>query len=129
MDPPGFDTLASWIPGGTTKEIEQQPVRQSPESGRAITSTRRKADSSVDVRRLEATRQAKVTAAKVSLQEAKSLLTEARARAQSLESTQKKANAEAKEAEKLAREAEQRLEKQELRRQSQLDTHKASRLS
>ena len=111
MDPPGFDTLTSWIPGGTTKEIEHQRVRQSPESGRATTSTRRKADSSVDVRRLEATRQAKVTAAKVSLQEAKSLLTEARAGAQSLESAQKKANAEAKEAEKHAREVEQRFEK------------------
>lgn len=90
VDPPGFESLAS---------------------AGVATSTKRKAEPAAQVRKLEETRQARIAAAKVSLQEAKRLLNEARARAQSLEAAQKKASAEVKEAEKQRREAEERLEK------------------
>ncbi len=113
VDPPGFESLASLIPGAGMRELREEPaqVTSSQKSGRAATSTRRKAEPAADVRQLEETRQASIAAAKVSLQDAKSLLIEARARAQSLEAAQKKANAEAKEAEKQRREAEERFEK------------------
>jgi hypothetical protein len=113
VDPPGFESFASLIPGASMTERTKEPgrVTQSQESGRGATSTRRKAESPADVRQFEETRQARIAAAKASLQEAKRLLTDARARAQSLEAAQKKAYAEAKDAEKHRREAEQRFEK------------------
>jgi DNA repair exonuclease SbcCD ATPase subunit len=113
VDPPGFESLASLISGASMTERTKEPARvtQSQESGRAATSTRRKAESAADVRQLEETRQAKIAAAKVSLQEAKGLLIEARARAQSLEAAQKKTYAEAKDAEKHRHEAEEHFEK------------------
>jgi hypothetical protein len=99
VDPPSFESLASLMSGG--RSIEPAPVK----SGGATT---KKATVIADVRKLH---QAKIAAAKVSLQDAKRSLNDARVRAQSLESAQKKANAEAKDAEKYRREAEQRLEK------------------
>lgn len=113
VDPPGFDSLASWIPASGMKERTTEPTRvpSSQKSGRAATSTGRKVETAADVRQLEAARQAKLAAAKASLQEAKNLLSEARARAKSLEAAQKKAYAEAKEAEKQRREAEARFDK------------------
>lgn len=113
VDPPGFESLASLIPGASMTERTKEPawVTQSRDSGRAATSTRRKAEAAADVRQLEETRQARIAAAKASLQEAKRLLTDARARAQSLEAAQKKAYAEAKDAEKHRRDAEERFEK------------------
>ena len=113
VDPPGFESLASWVPGASMTERTKEPAwtTQSQESGRAATSKRRKGESAADVRQLEQTRQARIVDAKVSLQEAKGLLIEARARAQSLQAAQKKAIAEAKDAEKLRREAEERFEK------------------
>lgn len=111
VDPPGFESLASLIPGAGMTERTKEPARitQSKESGRSATS--RKAESA-DVRQLEQMRQARIAAAKASLQEAKRKLTDARARAQSLEAAQKKAYAEAKEAEKHRREAEERFKKE-----------------
>ena len=113
VDPPGFESLASMIPGASRTERTKEPPRvtQSRESGRAATSTRRKAESAAEVSQLEETRQARVAAAKVSLQEAKRLQVDARARAQSLEAALKKADAEAKDAEKHRREAEERFER------------------
>ena len=122
VDPPGFESLGSFIPGAGMTELTEKPARVPPpqkaersqrsqKPGSAATNTGRKVAPAVDVRQLEETRQASIAAAKVSLQEAKSLLIEARARAQSLEAAQKKANAEAKEAEKQRREAEERFEK------------------
>src|ERR1051325_106066 len=97
VDPPGFESLASLMSGGGS--IFPAPVKAS---------TAKKATVIADVRKLQ---QAKIAAAKVSLQDARRSLSDARARAQSLESAHRKANAEAKEAEKYRREAEQRLEK------------------
>lgn len=93
VDPPSFEVLASLMSGtGAAKRSEEPAPR------------RTKTTNAAEVKRLEEARRAKISAAKVSLQEAKRALSEARARAQSLEAVQKKANIE-------AREAEQRLEK------------------
>jgi hypothetical protein len=92
LDPPSFDSLASLMSGvGAAEEIDEPvaPARKS----------------SANVRRLEEARRAKITDAKVTLQDAKKSLSEARARVQSLESAQKKANAEVKEAEKILEKA------------------------
>ena len=113
VDPPGFESLASFVPTAGMRELGEESSRatSSQKSGRDATSTRRKAKPAADVRLFEETRQARIAAAKASLQAAKSLLIEARARAQSLEAAQKKAYAEAKQAEKQRREAEERFEK------------------
>ena len=115
VDPPGFDSFASLIPGAGITKMTEEAVRvaSSQKSGRAP-GPRRKAESASDTGRHEQTRQARIAAAKVSLQEAKSLLSEERARAQSLEAAQKKADADVKEAEKHRRETEERFEKARL---------------
>ena len=113
VDPPGFESLASLIPGAGMTELTEKPARLPPsqKAGSAAPKTRRKVAQDDDLHQLEATRKAKIAAAKVSLQKAKRSLTEARARAQSLEVTQKKVYAETKKAEKHRRDAEERLEK------------------
>ena len=113
VDPPGFESFASLIPGAGITKMKPVGVTSSQKSERAP-GTRRKAESAGEKSQFEQTRQAKITAAKVSLQEAKSLLIEARARAESLEGSQKKANADVKEAERHRREAEERFEKARL---------------
>ena len=105
VDPPSFESLALLMSGGGRVE------ETSAASWKSGASTKPKAPSSADVRRIEEFRQKKIAAAKTALQEAKKSLTDARAEAQSLEATQKKANAEVKEAEKYRREAESLLEK------------------
>jgi len=112
VDPPGFESFASLIPGAGMTKMKSEPARvtSSQKSDRAA-NTRRKVESVSGTSRLEQTRQAKIAAAKVSLQEAKSLLSEARAKAQSFEAAQKKASADTREAEKHRREAEERFEK------------------
>jgi len=99
VDPPGFASLASLMSGGGL--VEPAPIK----SG---TASAKKPAVIADVRKIQ---QAKIAAAKVSLQDAKRSFSDARAKVQSLEAAQKKVNAEAKEAEKYRREAEQRLEK------------------
>jgi hypothetical protein len=111
VDPPGFDSLASFIPGARVKQPTKEPTRFTPSPKSAATSTSRKAAPDEDERQLKDTRKANIAAARVSLQDAKRSLTEARARAQGLEAVQKKAYAEAKEAEKHRRDAEKILEK------------------
>ena len=124
VDLPGFDSLASLIPSAGLTERTKEPARatQSQDSGRAAASTRQKAEAAV--RQLEETRQTRITAAKVSLQEAKGLLIKARARVQTLETAQKTASADVKDAEKQRREAEKRFERAEPRRKRRLDTYK-----
>ena len=95
VDPPGFESLASFVPS-TTKPAKP---------------TEEKATDARTTRRIDETRQVRIAAAKVSLQAARKAVADARARAQSLESAQKKAHAEAKEAEKRRREAEERFKK------------------
>jgi len=115
VDPPGFESFASLIPGAGITKMKEEPVRvtSSQKSGRAP-GLRRKAESAGGTSHLEQTRQAKIAAAKVSLQEARTLLSEERARALNLEAAQKKANADVKETEKHRRETEERFEKARL---------------
>jgi hypothetical protein len=94
VDPPGFESLASFVP-----------------AARPAKPTEEKATSARATRRIDETRQVRIAAAKVSLQAARKAVADARARAQSLESAQKKAHAEAKEAEKRRREAEEKFKK------------------
>jgi hypothetical protein len=107
VDPPGFESLASFIPGGKAPKRSEEVARvtTSKTSVTAAPKTRPRATQGDD------TRNAKITAAKGLLQEAKKSLADARVRVQSLEATQKKADAQVKEAEKQRREAEERLKK------------------
>jgi type IV secretory pathway VirB10-like protein len=113
VDPPGFESFSSLIPGAVVTQRAEEPARvtSTKKSVSASTNTRRKTVPGGDLRQLEKTRQAKIAVAKVSLQDAKRALIKARTRAQSAESAQKKAQAHAKETEKQRREAEQRFEK------------------
>jgi hypothetical protein len=93
LDPPSFESLASLVSGGAMpRSKDAAPVKAGAKQKPAPT---------IDARRI---RQAKIAAAKVSLQDAKRLLNDARARAQSFEAAQKNA-------EKHKREAEERLAK------------------
>jgi DNA repair exonuclease SbcCD ATPase subunit len=94
VDPPGFESLAAFMPGaGGLKSPALKSV----------------ATKAPTAREIEKTRQARIAAAKSSLQAAKKALSNARARAQSFEAAQKKASAEVKQAEKQVRDAEERL--------------------
>ncbi len=117
VDPPGFDSLASWIPPAgmaSPKKVPPRPVpskASSPKSAGAARKTGREVAPDDGVRKREEIRKAKIAAAKASLQVAKRSLTAARARAQSLEAAQKKADAEAKKADQQRRDAEDKLGK------------------
>jgi hypothetical protein len=112
VDPPGFDSLASFVPGAAMPARTKEPARVIPfRKDTADTTAPRKAVPSGDARQIEKTRQARIAAAKASLQEAKRVLVKAQARARNAEAAQKKANADAKEKEKLRRAAEERFDK------------------
>jgi hypothetical protein len=109
VDPPGFASLASLIPGTDTTKRNEELTRVIPsqKSGSAAAKTRQ-ATPSGNVQKVlqdEETRRPKIAAAKVSLQEARRSLTEAQRRAQRSEAAQKKAHAEAKKADAEAKEA------------------------
>jgi hypothetical protein len=123
VDPPGFESLASFVPGmksvatavtggsRSAKRKQAYPPANAGGTDLATTKTRRKETDSGDVRQKEETRKAKIAAAKVSVQDAKRSLAEARAKVQRLEAAQKKADAEAKKTEQQKSDAEERLEK------------------
>jgi len=113
VDPPGFESLASLIPSAGMTERTKEPARisHSQKPVAATTNTRQKAAPDDHARQLEETRQAKIAAAKVSLQDAKRALIAARAKSQSAQAAQKRADADTKVAEQHKRAAEQRLEK------------------
>jgi DNA repair exonuclease SbcCD ATPase subunit len=112
VDPPGFDSLASFVPGPAKPVRTKEPVRVIPtRKETAATKAPRKASPKDDTREIEKTRQAKIADAKASLQEARRALAKAQAEARNAEAAQKKTNADAKEKEKLKREAEERFEK------------------
>jgi hypothetical protein len=108
VDPPSFESLASLMSRSSAEIEEPPPSRRSEARG---ASAKQKTATAGQVRRIEEFRQAKIAAAKESLQEAKKSLVDARARVQSLESTQKKANAKVKDVEKHKRQVEALLEK------------------
>src|SRR5437762_2040213 len=67
VDPPGFESLASFIPGAGMTGLTEKPARFTPsqKSSSAVTNTRGKVAPVDGVRRLEATRKASIAAAKV----------------------------------------------------------------
>jgi tetratricopeptide (TPR) repeat protein len=113
VDPPGFESLASFTSSAGPKERSREPVRSShaTKSGSVPSKAPTKAIPASKSNRVEESRQAKLAVAKVAVQEAKELLADARSRIQSLEAAQKKAGAAAKEAEKRRREAEELFKK------------------
>lgn len=112
VDPPGFELMASFVGSVGAMKGAATSARTSQKSAAAALGSQHKARDArerEEKRKLEATRQVRIAAAKLSLQQAKKSLVNARARTQSLETAQKKANAEVKETEKRKREAEERL--------------------
>ncbi len=103
VDPPGFESLASFVPGAGTAKATRESSRPA--------ASQKSDTAAAKLRQLEETRHIKIAAAKLSLQSAKKSLADARARAQGFEETHKKAYAEAKQAEKELREAEERFKK------------------
>lgn len=93
VDPPGFESLAAFVPGPGRAKSPAEPSRPTA-VGKSSAASQQKTRE-----QLEKARQAKIAAAKTALQSAKKSLADARARAQSLESAQKKAQAELKQAE------------------------------
>ena len=110
VDPPGFESLASFMAGSGTVKATAKPVRVAASKSTGSTSEQ-KAAAAREAQRVEEMRQAKIAAAKITLQVVKKSLVDARSHAENLESAQKKANAEAKTAEKQLREAEERFKK------------------
>lgn len=106
VDPPGFESLASFVPN-----IRSGSSAVASRTELAPGKTRGKAVHDDHVSSVEETRKVKIAAAKVSLHDAKRALARARVRAQGLEMAQKKAEAEAKKTERHSRAAEERLEK------------------
>jgi len=109
VDPPGFESLGSFVPtAGLTKAPPRLKVAQKPSS--AATKPQRKPFPDNNARQTEEKRKSKIAAAKVSLQDAKKSLAKTRARAERLEAAQKIADAEAKQAERRKRDAEKNLD-------------------
>jgi hypothetical protein len=112
VDPPGFDSLASFVPGAAMPKRKEEPARITPSlKGKAPAAVPTKAAPAGNVRRIEDTRPAKISAAKAALQDARRELVKARSQVQSAETAQRKANAEVREQEKARLEAEKRFEK------------------
>jgi hypothetical protein len=120
VDPPGFESLTSFIPGVAKSKRTDQPasLTQSRKSVRPSAKVQPHSKANSEVLKVKETREARIAAAKTSVRDAKRSLADARTRAQRLEKAQKKADAQAKkvktaanEAEKELREAEQRFKK------------------
>ena len=116
LDPPGFESLASLMAGAVTTKANQElePATHSQGADSSGTQTDQEASPVGEVekaRELEEQRQARIAAARVSLEDAERSLTEATARAKRLEVEREKADAASTQAEKEFRELEQRLKK------------------
>jgi hypothetical protein len=112
VDPPGFESLVSFMAGtGAATKASQKSARGAVSQTSFAAKSQQKSTADREAQRLEEVRQANIAAAKSSLQAAKKSLADARARAQSAESAHKKTTTEAKQAEKQLREAEERLKK------------------
>jgi len=109
VDPPGFESLVSFMAGTGTTKAAQKPERVT--ASKTASAAKLEAKPDREAQRLEEVRQATIAAAKISLQVAKKSLADRRARSQSVESARKKAVVEAKQAEKQLREAEERFKK------------------
>ena len=109
IDPPGFDSYASFAPAVGSAKLLEGPRVKATRPAPAAVKAQEKPKSAAETNRLKKARQADLAAAKASLQQAKKTLLAARATAKRLEAAQKKADAEAKQAEKDRRDAERRF--------------------
>jgi hypothetical protein len=112
VDPPGFDSFGSFTPRPVTTKRTAEPPRISPRKKpvAAPKESQQKPAAAAEAKRREQ-RQARIDAAKASLQRAKKSMTAAQAQVKSLEAAQKRAEAAAKEAEKLRHQVEERFKK------------------
>ena len=111
VDPPGFDSFGSFVPSAAkTKRAPDPPKVSPPKKSVTASSKPQNRAAAADTTQRES-RQARINAAKGSLQGAKKSLAAARAMTKSLEAAQKRAEAVAKEAEKQKRQAEERFKK------------------
>ncbi|MGQ0763748.1 MAG: hypothetical protein ACT4OT_17275 [Acidobacteriota bacterium] len=112
VDPPGFDSFGSFVPSAANAKRPPDPPQQVSPPKKSVTAHRtlQSRKSAADTTQREE-RQARMNAAKVSLQGAKKSLAAARAMTKSLEAAQKRAEAVAKEADKQRRQAEERFNK------------------
>jgi DNA repair exonuclease SbcCD ATPase subunit len=120
IQPPGFDSLASFVSGiDATKLSGALPkVTPSKEARSADSKPAQKPSPPVDTqddRQDEEAHRTKVAAARLSVKEAKRALTDAQSKEQRLVAQQRKAHAEAKEADAAARQAEKQLRQAEER--------------
>jgi hypothetical protein len=113
VDPPGFESLASFVPVAvTTKRVEESTSASSSKKAERLSpKTPQKPARVDDSHRIEKTRLARIAAAKSALRDAKKSFADARVRVQSLAAAQKKLDAATKEAEKQRRETEERFKK------------------
>jgi len=136
VDPPGFESLASFFPGADSTKRKEKSARVAPpqKSGSAAAKTRATPGNVQKVLQDKEMRRAGIAAAKASLQKAKKSLTEAQRKAQRSEAAQRNAQAEAKKADAEARQAEKQLRDAEHRfnktsAASQDAAHRAERAS
>src|SRR5688572_5651376 len=111
VDPPGFDSFGSFVPTAVKAKRAPDPPKVSPPK-KSVTGPGKpeNKNAAADATQREE-RQARMNAAKASLQTSKKSLAAARAMTKSLEAAQKRAEAVAKEAEKQRRQAEERFKK------------------
>jgi hypothetical protein len=109
VDPPGFDSFGSFTPTATTKPT---PVKIIPtKKAVALSAKARQKTAAVAEADQREERQARINAAKASLQNAKKTLTVAQAQQKSLAAAQKRAEAALREAEKQKSHVEERWKK------------------
>jgi hypothetical protein len=111
IDPPGFDSLGAFAAAPAIRTAGVQSISSTKKPAIPALKTQPALKPLAKVNRLEEVRQAKLAAAKASVQDAKKLFAEAQARTRNLEATQKKADKEAREAERHKLEAEERFKK------------------
>jgi DNA repair exonuclease SbcCD ATPase subunit len=122
IDPPGFDSFGVFTPSAVTTSRapndrgSSPTVREGVQANRSLKKSvtapsKSQPKATADAERDQETRQAKITAAKASLQNAKKALAATQAQKKSLEAAQKRAEAAAKEAEKQKFHAEERLKR------------------
>lgn len=110
VDPPGFDSFGSFVSRAATAKRAPDPPKVSPAKKSVTASSKPERKAAADTTQREE-RQARINAAKVSLQGAKKSVAAARAMTKSLEAAQKRAEAGAKEAERQKRQADERFKK------------------
>jgi len=112
IDPPGFDSFASFTSSaGTKTRAAETPRVSTPKKSVTSSGKTHEQTKAADEASRREERQARINAAKLSLQNAKKALTAAQAEVKSLEGARKKADTTTKEAEKQKREADERFKK------------------